>query len=282
MFSKKYPVIFISQGFIDPGIVTIGKEITFDGWEALAYTPDTLPDVLKQVKAFFRKSVRIVLSEELVYVTGLSFPAGTLITRELVRQTLEENIPENLRATEWDFRTLHYVKKQKTSEILVQAAVIEEQFFRVLEQVFKAVPLPVASILPESCALSQVVANQTGVLLLVARGRESVLLCAAEDGFVIATRVKRGEISLSDVEEFLRFVAEHKLKKIQKIIFSHFAKEEMQLFQKLSADGYTLTSQDCNPLIGAALDNAIAGKDEEVLNLNAFLYDKQKRWWKFW
>ena len=112
------------------------------------------------------------------------------------------------------------------------------------------------------------------------RDRDSTLLCAIEDGFVIATRVKRNGALPADAEEFLRFVADRKSKTIRKIILSHFSEEETAAFRQFFPDGYEVTERDCNPLVGAALVSKTRGKDEEVLNLNAFLSRKKSSWWR--
>jgi hypothetical protein len=196
LFSKKHSVLFIAKHFIDPGRVTIGREISFDGFEALAYDENTLPDVLRQIQSLFVGDIRIVLSEELTYVTELSFPAGTHLTRDLVRHHMEAAVPEDLSSTEWDFQTLHYVKKQETeTKILVQAAVVEGKFFHMLQQALETVSLPIESIVPESYALAQLTAGYEGASLLIVRDRESTLLALVDGGFVIATRVERGEVA---------------------------------------------------------------------------------------
>lgn len=281
LFQKKHAVLFISKHFVDPGRVAAGRKVSFDGFEAIAYTPDTLPEVLRQLQVVLQGNTRVVLSEELVYVTGLSFSAGTHLTRDLVRRAVEASTPEDLRSTEWDFQTLHYAKKQETkTEILVQAAVIEGKFFRMFAQALEAVPLPIESIVPESYALAQLTANYDGASLLVARDRESTLLALVDKGFVIATRVERDTITLAHIEGFLSFVSAHKSRKTVRIIFSHFTEGEMVSFQELTTDGHELIQEDCNPLVGAAIQTPIRGKDEEILNLNAFLLDRNVSWWR--
>lgn len=278
MFSKKHFILYISKHFIDPGLVTIGKNISFEGFEALAYDENTLADVLRQIR-LLRKNFRVVLSDELVYVTELAFPAGTSLTRDLVRRSLESAIPEDLRLTVWDFQTLKYIKKKETeTEILVQAAVMEGKFFRTFSQALQSVPLDIESIVPESYALSRLAADYSGVSLLAARGRESVLLAAVENGFVIAASVEREELTLATIEKFISFVSERKSGKAARIIFSHFTEDEMLDFQKLQTGGYELIQADYNPLVGAALQTRVSGKDEEVLNLNTFLFEKKTNW----
>lgn len=280
MFSKKHPVLFISKHFIDPGYVTVGRQVSFDGFEALAYAEETLPDVLRQIQALFRKSIRVVLSEELAYVTEISFPAGTSVTRDLVRRAVEEAAPEDLRATAWDFQTLRYAKKQESGTgILVQAAVMEGKFFHMFRQALELVPLPIESIVPESYALAQLAVGYEGVSLLVVRDRESTLLAAVENGVVIAARMQGGDIAIAHIEGFLSFVAARKGRKVARIIFSHFTDEETAPFQKLTADGYELIRDDYNPLIGAALIRRTKGRDEEVLSLDVTLSERTASWW---
>mgnify|MGYP000552962705 CR=1 FL=1 len=282
-FSQKYPVLYLSKQSIDPGQVTVGKEVLYQGSDACTYTEETLVHALKEVQRLFQKDMRVILSEELVYVTELSFPSGTHLTRDLVQQTLKGTIPEDVSSTEWDFQTLHFAQKQEAmSEIRVQVAVVEGRFFRQFTKALETVALPIVSIVPESYVLAQMVQAYEGGTLLVARNRETTLLAAVENGFVIATRSVKKSVSPEDISAFLLFVASHKERTIARIIFSHFSSEEMAPFQALVADGYELLSEDLNPLVGAVLQVPLRGTDETILNLQTFLSKRKRAWWQIW
>lgn len=268
-FKKHFFVSFISKHFIDSGYITVGKKILFEGAEAFEYTEETFSETFKKIGEVSKGKVRIVLSEELVYVTELSFPSGTRITRDVVLEKAEQSIPEDLRKTAWDFQTLHYAEKSKEKgEILVQVAVIEKSFSDIFRAALTTNPLAIESIFPESYVFANFEKEEAGVAVIVAQNRESVLICAVEDGFAIVTRVEEGGITIDKVREFLQFLSLSKGKKAERIIFSRFTEEDFSLFLPLADEGYEILARDYNPLIGAALHKKVTGKDEDVLNID--------------
>lgn len=278
MFSKKIPTLFISRNFVEPGLVTLASTPLFDGSEALPYTRETLGAVLARIPFLKGKSVRMVLSEELVYVTALSFPRGTKLTREAVRIKAEETIPEDLRATDWDFRTMHYVKHGETEEqTLVQVAVIERGFTAELEAALHTQAFTVESILPESYVLAAFEAHEAGVTVIVEQDRENILLTACEAGLVFATEIKKGEITGEEVSQFLSFASDRSTKKVERVLFSHL--ETTVCLEAVKASGFSCEERSYNPLFGATLEKA-SGKDATVLNLNVFPGHDTLPWWR--
>lgn len=282
MFDRKYLILFIGKHFIDPGFVTASREPLFEGIEALPYAPETLGQTLAQIRSFSRKTIRVVLSEELVSVTSLSFPKETKITRELVMRTTEESIPEDLKATEWDFQTLHYRETHiSETEVTVEVAVVAGVFASNLKQAMQETKLTFECVIPESCALAGLVSHFEGISLIVEADRESTLFVAAEEGGVWATYVKSGACDMSDLQGFIEFLDTKKEKKAARIILSRCTEEFAASLSPLVAEGYELFSDNLNPLIGVALQKKISGKDEAVLNLD-MLRSTEKRGWRFW
>lgn len=277
MFEKKRYVLFVGKRFIEPGMVTLGKTASFEGGEALSYTSETLADALRNIRERTTGKVRVVLSEELVYVTEISFPASTSVTRESIREKAEEFIPDDLHDSQWDFETLHYTEKRKESETLVQVAMIERSFAEALKAALAIVSLPLESVVPESYALASFVADREGVSVIVERDRESTTLIATEQGSVISTYVQ-DSVTTDDLSLFLGFV-KGKGKEVKRIVFSHFAEEEVAPFRIFEEQGYEVLAENYNPLIGAAAQD-ISGRDEAVLNIDMFRTNK-KPWWRF-
>lgn len=278
MFSKKIPTLFISRNFIEPGLVTLSRTPVFEGSEALSYTQETLHAVLAQIPFLKGKRVRIVLSEELVYVAALSFPLGTKLTRETVRVRAEETIPEDLRTTDWDFRTMHFVLRDETTEHLsVQVAVIERGFTTQLEVALQSQVFTVESILPESYVLASFEAHEAGVTVIVEQDRENRLLLACEAGLVFATEIKKGECTPGEVLQFLSFVSARTTKKVERVFLSHI--ENQECLEAVKNLGLPCEERSYNPLFGAALEKT-SGKDAAVLNLNIFPGQERRSWWK--
>lgn len=105
------------------------KDLSFEGLEAISYTPETLVSALTQIRNSSKKAVRCVLGEELVYVTSFSLPKTTEINREKVLHIAEKSIPENLKDTAWDFQTLEYNETPiSETTTMIQIAVVEKVF----------------------------------------------------------------------------------------------------------------------------------------------------------
>lgn len=273
LFTKKRYVVFVDKQYINSGLVVLKSEPLFYGNEGLPYTTETLSVVLAQVRSLSKgKKIRVVLGEELVYVTELSFPAGTIITRELVQSEAEASIPENVRETEWDFQTLRYAAKEKDEEaVSVQVAVVEHTFSQSLRRALEVVPLSIECILPESCVLAHLERATKGLFVIAKAHRETLILTAVENGSVAATFVKRGSDAQKSLEDFIRFIALRKGKKVDRIIFSHFFDAADGLVEVFTTQGYVCEKKDYNLLIGAMFEENLSGEDEDVLNIGVVM-----------
>lgn len=282
MFEKKIFTLFIGRETIEPGLVTLRATPVFTPTEAFAYAEATLPDVLSRIRTLSAgRSIRVVLSEALVYVVGLTLPSDAPLSREWVRARAEETVPEDLRATVWDFQKLQYAARRDPGrETRVHVAVLERVFCERFCGAFRASGLPVESAVPESVILAESAAAYDGVSLVVARGRTGVTLVAAEAGFVIATQVKREPLTAAEIAFFLEFVGKRQGKTVRRIIFSHCETAERQAWDGLAEPGRELLEAEYNPLIGVALRPVGRGNDEAVLDIEAFRSGEKRSWWR--
>lgn len=221
MFSKKYLTLFIGKNIIDFGVITSSQTPSFEGLEAISYTPETLVSALTQIRNSSKKAVRCVLGEELVYVTSFSLPKTTEINREKVLHIAEKSIPENLKDTAWDFQTLEYNETPiSETTTMIQIAVVESLFTKNFINALSTNGILPELILPESCALAHLVSDLEGVSVIVEVNRENVLFIAAEKGGVWATYVSsHGDIS-TNLVNFIEFLSQKKERKINRIILS--------------------------------------------------------------
>jgi len=222
------------------------------------------------------------LSEELVYVSVLSFPKGTMITREFIQGKIQEIIPEDLKQTEWDFQTLSYKESEKEEFTLVQGTVIEKTFSENFRLALDESPLSIESIIPESYALACLEKGRGGVFVIIEKDREMTVFSAIENGHSLISYMKKTALLPQDLKTFLDFLASHKEKKAERLIFSHFEESELVPFQQLFHEEYDIESKDYNPLIGAGLQEKISGKDEAILNITFSPSSEKKVWWKIW
>ncbi len=279
MFFRKHPVLFISQGYIESGYITASRPGGFEGGEAYAYTRETIGETFQSLAPFFRYPVRIVLSEELVYVASFVMAPGTELTREQVLLKAEELIPENLDTTNWDFRTMHFSQSQNTGDRVVQVAVIERSFAQCLEQALEETGFVVESILPESYALATLETNRAGCTVIVEQNRENTLLVAVENGVVLVTMVHPGILTeCSALEQFVSFVHERTSKQVNRVVLSHVVDGNARA-EEVQRLGYECTIMDYNPLLGL-VSESVSGKDSTVLNLANFLHGPTDSWWK--
>ena len=280
MFTKKQYTIRIDRHSVVTGIVTLSDAPVFTFGGVLEYTSETLGRVLKEIKSLGYTRVRVVLSDELVYVVGLVFPSSTDVTRESVGKAVAEIIPEDLQSTDWDFRTLCFTKKDTNKgEIYVQGAVFEHSFIQIFQEAVRQSRISISSILPESYVLAQCESNREGVSLIVQQYQKECVLVGAEAGFVIATRVKAGEATEKDLRDFIDFMHTHKSKMVTNIVCSQCSPSMVQLISQLVPAGRGLLVNPYNPLVRIALEEKVSGDDAEVLNLNMFSKSKYQSFW---
>lgn len=281
MFSQEQLILFISKQQIDPAWVTIGREISIRHEDTISYTKETLSEAFQKIGAFSKGNIRVVLSDELVYVAGFSVSSETKVTRELMREKAEESVPENLQKTDWDFQTLHSAEKRKKgSETLVQVVVVQKSFSESFHQALDTNLLHIESILPMSFVFANAEGLANGVSVIIEQYEGTTTLCGVEEGFVIATHIEHGVVTLEKAKEFLHFLSTYKGKKAEKIILSHCPDLWRDFFEQLSLEGYAVEAKDFDVFTLAALQEKISGRDEDVLNIDMFSSPESRPLWK--
>lgn len=281
MFSRSRYVLVLRKHTIETGRATRARVPEFSPGETYEYAPESLAEVFRQIAAKVHDNICVSIGEELVYVTELTFPAGTNITRSLVQSKTEENIPEDLRTTEWDFSTLRFSESRKSEQSLcVQVAVMEGAFFRNLKQSLGIQPLTFECVLPESYVLANFEAALEGVSVIVRRNQEVSVLVAAEQGLVLTTLVVEGTVTSERLTAFLGLVTERKAKRVARVIFSGLDETAVgELIGGVAEDCESLI-RDYNLLLGTVLFAPRRGRDESILNLNLFQSAAQIPWWR--
>lgn len=280
MFSRKYPVVFVSKNHIEFGAIIFSPEPSFEAGENFPYTNKNFCEIFQKIFLLQGKKVHMVLSEELVYTVALYFPINTELTREMVRIRVEEVVPESLKAAKWDFRTIQYIEHSKQEDsISLQVVVIEQSFAEMLERALEETSFSVESILPESYVLASFEKNSDGVTVIVEQNKGNVLFLAASRGLVLCTVVHPGEITDSKaLENFLAFATATTGKRVDRIIGSHLT-HGRDILASFEEKGYQCSERDYNPLLGVFIENS-SGKDESVLNLNTLFVQSKKYWWQ--
>jgi hypothetical protein len=269
LFSKKHYTLYIGKDRIDPGLVVLKDEPVFYADEAFVYDAASLPAILVEIAKLAKgRKTRIVLSEELVYVTELSFPATAELSREQIRQEAEASIPEDLHATDWDFQALQYVSKPEGDGVrLVQVAAIRSSFTSLLHAALATSDLRVENMLPESCALAVLEPSPEELSVIVTQNGPKAFFSAVRDGFVVTSQTKEGDLSAADLTHFVAFVERKAGVAVSRVIGSRLNQSVFSEISSASGVGRPCVQRDMNPLVGIALKERISGDDDEVLNL---------------
>jgi hypothetical protein len=260
LFPKKRYTLFIGKDRIDPGLVVLDDEPVFYADEAFTYTRETFAQVLADIGRIAKgKKARIVLCEELVYVTELRLSAETELTRERIRQEAEASVPEDLQTTDWDFQAMRYASKPGINgDVAVQIAVIQSVFSQMLREALPGSGLSIESVVPESYAIALLEPSPLELSIIAAQSGPVALLAAIHDGFVVASETKR-TFTAQDIDAFAVFSERKSGMPVVRLVCSGI--------DAVSSAAYTSENRSLNPLIGAALEEKISGNDEAVLNL---------------
>ncbi len=282
-FVQKYCVFFISKQCIDLGFVTVGRRISYESGGAFDYDEANFSEALKKAAKVAGGYARIVLSEELLYVTEIVLPARDLLSRESVLRTAEQSIPENFQETEWDFQILRPLEKPgENKQVHVQVVAVERRFADVFRRALGEVPLVIDQILPESYILAHMEAAESGVTVIVKEGKGTILLCAALNGSVLATWVEDGSITPERMRAFLDYLDSHKKKKPQRIILSAALESSVESLRDFAHDGNGLFLKPYNLFVSAAAHGNRLGRDEEIFNIEMALVSKRSFFRRLW
>lgn len=268
MFKTKKTIISISRGKLRAGNVAVRPPVKIDGLIEVDWTPETLDQVLTQVKkALKAKTVRVVVGEDLSYVVSVSIPKDPPASgqdetseREAVKQKLQELVPENLDEAVWDFREVAETHESK----VVQVVAIVKTFFENLSLGLQKANLAVEAIEPTSYALARLTENEKQPHLIVHNGQTATAL-VADHGLVVASEMFGAQITMVKIGQLLDFAQEHFNITPGKIILS--GNMEGVDAKQLEAKDREIEQKDLDPMIGLAFKKDLKGKDENVLNL---------------
>ncbi|MEK7534019.1 MAG: LytR C-terminal domain-containing protein [Patescibacteria group bacterium] len=265
MFTNKKSVIFITKSKITVSDVVLGDKPNEKIIGQFGWTPYTLDNVLLQIKRIIDGTIRILLSEDFVYVVNLSLPSGSILNKDFVLQKAQELIPENLRETTWDFKEIASPLPSSSKQLMttIQVVAVVKTLFEALSKSITKAELQVEAIEPLSYALARFTKQQEKPFLFVYVDTETLLTLAQKEA-VLATQ-RLNSLTPTNINQFIIFAKEKFLAEPQNIVFCGNTNNiDLKEYENLS---FKAVIQDISPAISLSYKEDIKGKDEDVLNL---------------
>ena len=263
MFANKKSILFITKSKITVSDVTIGNNPTEKIIGEFNWTPYNLDNVLLAIKKITGNTIRILLSEDFVYVVHINLPS-TALTKNIVRQKAQELIPEDLNETLWDFKQiLRPTQSTINSKNVIQVVAVVKSIFTEVSKSIIKIGFQVEAIEPLSYALARFTKQQENAFLFVYIDTQ-ILLALAQKEIVLATE-RINALAPTSINQFIAFVKETFLVEPKNIVFCGNTKN-IDLKQYNNSN-FKAEVQNISPLISLAYKEDLKGKDEDVLNL---------------
>lgn len=260
MFEKSKNIIFLSREKIKVFKVILGnkgeRKLLLDS----IWNKDNLFEIFDKIKKDFGKEYRVLIDESLSYIVELNFKEETQVNREAVKKSAEEQVPENLSETLWDFVEIGTTSKKETK---VQLFALTKFASDCLVYATNKSGLKIQAIEPIAFSVNRLLVEQkiTSPFIVYYSDLSNLLFSSAE-GLILNSKI----IGESGLEKEI-LLMKNSLKKI-------FSLEIETIFvssqnSELKADELGLKIQQINldPVVGIANKENISGKDEEVLNV---------------
>lgn len=250
LFSKKRALLHITKEKIRwaLGAVPDGKIL---GVKELPWSGENLVTVLKDIEKNFPRKVRVVVGEELSYVTSFQKKDKKIPILNVARALIPENLQDG-----WDSREI------AGDEIELMA--VRQDFFQMLERAFAQTKLKVEALEAESVAICRLIEMKKDQAALFVKRQQEVLLGVAQNGVVVATKIFPVWPDKDQVAEFLQYVAEQK-KAVAKIAYVEVGEKESAV--ALRALKMEVREIALDPLAGISRKKDISGRDKDVLNI---------------
>lgn len=263
MFAQKKIILFITKSKIKIAHVTLGDKPKEQIIHEEAFDKDGLTAILLRNKKSLSGKVRLLLSEDFVYITTLLLPFKSNITKDIITLKAQELIPENLSETSWDFKqSLSSLPNQTTIPVQIVAAV--RVLFEQLSNAFIKARVQVEAIEPTSYAIARFTKNQNKPFLFVFISEEALLILGYKS-IAVATQRLTLPLNKQRIDQFISFVKERYLVEPKDVIFcGKTAGIDLKEYQ---TEKYKAQVQDLSPLVSLAYKEDHEGKEASILNL---------------
>ena len=261
MFNNEKNIIFISKKNITASKVVLGRSPKVITLFKSLWTNETLTEILIQIIKKIGNNFRLLLSDDLVYITSVSIPFSVLNERQVVLEKVQEYIPEDLNKVLWDFTDITIDKKLEVSKSkTVQVVAYISSFIENLRTAVKKSGIIIEAAEPVSYSLSRLTNEEKEPQIIVNNQEEDSSLIFCYQGLVFTVESFDNNPNLDQIKTFINYVKSRFDLPLKKIILYGNSEE-------IIIDEYKIEKQNLNPYVSIAYKKDLKGKDERTLNL---------------
>lgn len=254
MFNASKIIVSITKIKIYVSVVKLGTPPSIEKCEEFAWTGETIATVLQTIKKKFGTSVRILFSDEFVYVTTVKTDTPQSATRQSIQRQAQEQIPEDMNKTSWDYRV--YPE-------FIQVAVLNTVIYNQITEAVKKADIDIEAIESCSSSLARLVALEKEPLLLVYQ-EDLPLLITVQNGVALTATVIHEPLTGAHVEQAVRFSQDQFSITIKKIIKTETIGD---IFTSDFFKDISIESKQFAPALGMAMKTDVKTPDADSLNL---------------
>lgn len=263
-FSSEKIIITFSHTTLTVSKITLGSNPKERILTTISWNEKQLPLILKKIKTSIGKNVRILLSEDLTYITALTLPAESELTRDFILQKAQEIIPDDIKTTTWDYKIIPQDSTKK-KEIIILVAALVKSYQQSLYPSLEQSGLAIEGIEPISYALARF-SQYVSVPLVIYHQTDSALLVLANKGELLHTHTYTLAPLQENIHHFLEECSRKYPITVQKIIVS--SKTSIQAPSTIQ--GIKTEIQLLNPSISLAYKKDLNRGKNTNLNLQIF------------
>lgn len=255
MFNSSKIIVVITSKKIKAFVVKLGVPSPVEKYEEFDWTSATIAEVLQTIKKTFGTSVRILFSDEFVYVTTLKTDNPQSIKRDAIQSLAQEFIPEDMNKTSWDYRI--YPPEH------IQVAVLNTSIYDQITEAVQKSAIDIEAIESCSSSLGRLIAYEKEPLILVYQDDVPVII-TIQNGVALTSAVIHEGLTGTHIEQAIRFSQDQFQITIKKIIRTE---KIGSLFTSEFFKDIVIESKSLEPAVGLAMKTDVKTPDADSLNL---------------
>ena len=208
MFTSTKIIAAITKTKIKVCVVKLGESSVIEKQEVYDWNAESLATILQTIKKNFGPSIRILFSDEFVYLTTVKIANPTAATREAIKSVAQELIPEDMNQTSWDYRVY---------PDYVQIVVLNKSIYSQITDAVKKAEIHIEAMEPYTTSLARLTTTEPDPFILLFYD-ENYFVVVMNKGVALTTEVIYTALTADHVERLVHFSEEHFGLSIKKII----------------------------------------------------------------